>query len=72
NIDKKKLCDQCHWDGKDPKAPNKCPKFDKPFDFEKAYKKMKHTNVDPIDKVIATLSPKEREEWADVLPVPEE
>jgi hypothetical protein len=70
NIDKKKLCAQCHWDGNDLEAPNKCPKSDEKFDFKKYYKKMKHTNVDPIDKAIATLSPKERKEWAAILPVP--
>ncbi len=71
NIDKKKLCALCHWAGKDPKAPNKCPKSDKVFNFDEYYKKMRHTNVDPIDKIIATLSLKEREKWAAVLPVPD-
>lgn len=72
NIVKKKLCAQCHWGGKDPKAPNKCPKSDKVFDFDEYYKKMRHANVDPIDKIIATLSLKEREKWAAVLPLPDE
>lgn len=70
NISKKKLCAGCHWDGKDAGAANKCPKTDKIFSFDESYKKMRHTNVDPIDKIIATLSPEERERWAAVLPVP--
>jgi len=72
NIVKKKLCAQCHWGGKDPKAPNKCPKSNKVFDFDEYYKEMRHTNVDPIDKIIATLSLGEREKWADILHVLDE